>query len=129
MFTGQRTYTVTGVVDESLGKSHLHANIFVTMNSGGNGEYTMHNDSWTNNNYIASYIKLRTNTNVANLEKKFPAFVNKYAGKELKEAGLGVDMYLQPISSIHTYTGNGKSGIRETSKSDFLSHPFANCVL
>jgi putative ABC transport system permease protein len=25
-------HTVTGVVDESLGKSHLHANIFVTMN-------------------------------------------------------------------------------------------------
>ena len=53
--------------------------------------------------------KVRPNTNIALLEKKFPAFVNRYAGKELKEAGLGVDMYLQPISTIHTDTRNGKS--------------------
>ncbi len=62
---GITNFTVTGVVDESLGKSHLHANLFITMNSGDNGDYTMHNQSWTNNNYIASYIKLRPNTNVA----------------------------------------------------------------
>jgi putative ABC transport system permease protein len=99
---GITDYTVTGVVDESLGKSHLHANVFVTMNSGGNGESTMHNDSWTSNNYISSYVKVRSNTNIALLENKFPAFVNRYAGKELKEAGLGINMYLQPISSIHT---------------------------
>ena len=40
---GKTDYTVTGVVDESLGKSHLQGNIFITMNSGGNGDYTMHN--------------------------------------------------------------------------------------
>ncbi len=107
---GITDYTVTGVVDESLGKSHLHANLFVTMNSGGNGESTMHNDSWTSNNYISSYVKVRPNTNIALLENKFPAFVNRYAGKELKEAGLGVKMYLQPISSIHTTPADGKSG-------------------
>ncbi len=113
--------TVTGIVDESLGKSHLHANLFVTMNSGGNGEYTMHNDSWTNNNYIASYIKLRPNTNVAILQKKFPAFVNKYAGKELKDAGLGVDMYLQPISSVHTTAAMDNPGIGKAVSPTFLA--------
>ena len=108
---GPTNFTVTGVVDESLGKSHLHANLFITMNSGNNGEYTMHNQSWTNNNYIASYIKLRPNTNVALLEKKFPAFVDKYGGKELKEAGLKVDLYLQSLASIHTTTGLENAGI------------------
>ena len=108
---GLTNFTVTGVVDESLGKSHLHANLFITMNSGNNGEYTMHNQSWTNNNYIASYIKLRPNTNVALLEKKFPAFVDKYGGKELKEAGLKVDLYLQSLASIHTTTGLENAGI------------------
>jgi putative ABC transport system permease protein len=113
--------TVTGIVDESLGKSHLHATLFVTMNSGGNGEYTMHNDSWTSNNYIGSYIKLRPNTNVANLEKKFPAFVNKYAGKELKEAGLGVDMYLQPISTTHLTANMDNPGFGKPVSPVFLS--------
>ena len=113
--------TVTGIVDESLGKSHLHANLFVTMNSGGNGEYTMHNDSWTSNNYIGSYIKVRANTNVANLEKKFPAFVNKYAGKELKDAGLGVDMYLQPISTTHLTAGMDNPGFGKAVSPTFLA--------
>jgi putative ABC transport system permease protein len=114
-------YTVTGVVDESLGKTHLHANVFVAMNSGGNGEYTMHNDSWTNNNYIASYIKLKPNTNVASLQKKFPAFVSRYAGKELKDAGVGVDMYLQPISSIHTTPAMDNPGLGKPVSPTFLA--------
>lgn len=117
---GITDFTVTGVVDESLGKSHLHANIFITMNSGGNGDYTMHNQSWTNNNYIASYIKLRPNTNAGLLEKKFPAFVNKYGGKELKNAGLQVDLYLQSLASIHTTTGLENPGIGKPVSPGFL---------
>jgi hypothetical protein len=31
---GKNEFKVTGVVDESLGKSHIHANMFITMNSG-----------------------------------------------------------------------------------------------
>jgi putative ABC transport system permease protein len=118
---GITDYTVTGVVDESLGKSHLHANIFVTMNSGGNGESTMHNDSWTSNNYIASYVKVRSNTNITLLENKFPAFVNKYAEKELKDAGLGVSMYLQPVSSIHTTPAMDNPGIGKPISPTFLA--------
>ena len=118
---GITDYTVTGVVDESLGKSHLHANIFVTMNSGGNGEYTMHNDSWTNNNYIASYIKVRPNTNISLLENKFPAFVNKYAGEELKDAGVEVSMYLQSVSSIHTTPAMENPGIGKPVSPTFLA--------
>ncbi len=117
---GKTDYTVTAVVDESLGKSHLHGNIFIAMNSGGNGEYTMHNESWTNNNYIGSYIKLKPNTNAVSLEKKFPAFVNKYAGKQLKEAGLEVNLYLQPISGIHTTTGFDNPGIGKPVSPSFL---------
>jgi len=108
---GKADYTVTAVIDESLGKSHLQGNIFISMNSGGNGEYTMHNESWTNNNYIASYLKLKAGVNIEHLEKKFPAFVSRYGGKELKAAGLDVQFYLQPVSSIHTTTGLDNPGI------------------
>ncbi|HEV3223597.1 MAG TPA: ABC transporter permease [Puia sp.] len=118
---GITDYTVTGIVDESLGKSHLQANVFVTMNSGGNGEYTMHNDSWTSNNYISSYVKVRSNTNIALFENKFPAFVNRYAGKELKEAGLAINMYLQPISSIHTTPQMDNPGIGKPVSPTFLA--------
>jgi putative ABC transport system permease protein len=118
---GQTDYTVTGIVDESLGKSHLHANIFIAMNSGGNGEYTMHNESWTNNNYIASYIKLRPGSNASLLEEKFPAFVDKYGGRELREAGLNIRLYLQSLSSIHTTSALDNPGIGKPVSAEFLA--------
>lgn len=101
----KQDYTVKGVIDESLGKSHLHANIFLTMNSGGMGDYALHTDAWTRNGYISSYVKLRPATNIAAFEKKFPAFVNQHAGDQLKASGYNFALYLQPVRSIHTTTG------------------------
>lgn len=112
----KRDFTVTGVVDESLGKSHLHANIFMTMNSGFLGDYALHTDAWTRNGFIASYVRLRPDANVAMLEKKFPAFVNKYAGEQLKKSGTSDKLYLQPVRSIHTTTGLRWLSANKTSK-------------
>ena len=36
---GKHDFKVTGVVDESLGKTQIHPNLFITMNSGGLGQY------------------------------------------------------------------------------------------
>jgi len=98
---GKHDYTVTGVA-ESVGKSHLHANIFITMKSGGLAEHVANSSEWTSNAYIGSYLKLQPNTNLALLEKKFPAFINRYAGEELKKFGIQEQLYLQPINTIHT---------------------------
>jgi putative ABC transport system permease protein len=38
---GKHDYKVTGVVDESLGKSHIKSNIFIAMRSGGIGEFVL----------------------------------------------------------------------------------------
>ena len=102
---GKNDYKVTGVVDESLGKSHLHANMFITMNSGGMGEYIRQNNMWAGNNLTYSYIKLRPHADAAALEKKLPAFLNKYGGQQLKDLGMEKILHLQPLGSIHTTTG------------------------
>ena len=105
---GKNNYTVKGVVDESLGKSHLHANMFITMNSGGMGEFVRQNDSWAGNNLTYSYIKLRPQADAAALEKKLPAFLNKYGGQQLKDIGMEKILRLQPLGSIHTSPGYEK---------------------
>jgi len=105
---GKNNYKVTGVVDESLGKSHLHANMFITMNSGGMGEFVRQNDSWAGNNFAFSYIQLRPHADAVALEKKLPAFLNKYGGRQLKDVGMEKILHLQPLSSIHTTTGYEK---------------------
>jgi putative ABC transport system permease protein len=101
---GNNEFKVTGVVDESLGKSHLHANMFITMNSGGMGDFIRQNNSWGGNNLTYSYVKLRPDADAVALEKKLPAFLNKYGGEQLKAVGMEKILHLQPLSSIHTTT-------------------------
>lgn len=102
---GKHNFTVNGVIDEDFGKSHIHANIFMSMNSGGLGRFTLDNNSWTGMNVIMSYVKLRPGTNATALEKKFPAFVNKYGSGKLKNAGMTKTLHLQQVSTIHTTPG------------------------
>ncbi len=99
---GKHDYIVQGVVDESLGKSHIHANMFITMNSNSTARFLMHTDNWISNSYISCYVKLKPGVNVAALEKKFPAFLNKYAGAQLKEWGIEQHLFLQNVRTIHT---------------------------
>jgi putative ABC transport system permease protein len=101
---GKHDFKVTGVVDESLGKSNIQANMFITMNSGGFGEYVRQNNMWAGNNFTNSFIKLRPGANAAALEKKLPAFLQKYGAEQLKQIGMQKRLHLQPIGSIHTTT-------------------------
>jgi putative ABC transport system permease protein len=116
---GKHNFKVTGVVDESLGQTHILGNFFMAMNSGGMGGYTMENNSWAGNNYAASYIKLNPGTNVAALEDKLPAFLKKYGGEQLKVLGMQKQLHLQPITSIHTTAGYTNE-LRSTISSTFL---------
>ncbi|MEO8763756.1 MAG: ABC transporter permease [Ginsengibacter sp.] len=102
---GNHDFKVTAVVDERLGKSHIHANLFIAMNSGGIGEYVRQNNTWAGNNFVASYIKINHNVLATTLEKKLPAFLNKYGQAELKAAGMEKQLHLQPVASIHTTIG------------------------
>ncbi len=84
---GKYDFKVMGVIDESLGKTVVNGNFFMTMNSGGMGEYTATTDAWAGNNYTASFVKLRPDASPADLEKKLPAFLNKYGGEQMKSDG------------------------------------------
>ena len=85
---GKHDFKVTGVVDESLGRTQIHANVFITMNSGGMGQYVRSNTMWAGNNFTNSFIKLRHDANVEALEKKLPAFLNKYGADQMKQMGM-----------------------------------------
>lgn len=102
---GKNDFKVTAVVDESLGKSQVRANMFITMNSGGLGDYVLKSDAWAGNNFTHSFLKLRPGTNEKELEKKFPGFLEKYGHQQLKDLGMKKELHLQPVTTIHTTTG------------------------
>ncbi|MDB5124335.1 MAG: hypothetical protein JWP94_2464 [Mucilaginibacter sp.] len=102
---GKHDFKVTGVVDQSLGKSHLEGNMFISMKSGNTGNSIANDPEWAGNNFLFSYIVLRPDANPKTLEKKFSAFLKKYAGPQMKQLGMQKELHLQSVRSIHTTGG------------------------
>ncbi|MCC8423879.1 ABC transporter permease [Mucilaginibacter sp. UR6-11] len=104
---GKNNFRVTAVVDESAGKSQLSANMFIRINKNGYGGNMLTNNSWAGNNFTMSFVKLRADASVSALEKKLPAFINKYGADQLKSSGMTKILHLQSVLSIHTTPGYG----------------------
>src|SRR6185312_1357795 len=102
---GKHDFRVAAVVDNALGKSVFDDNIFVTMRSGGTGQFVLDNTAWAGYNFTDSFIKLRPGASAADLEKKFPDLLNKYGAQQLKSLGMTKTLHLQPVGSIHTTAG------------------------
>ncbi len=102
---GKDNFKVTGVVDQSLGKTQIKGNMFLSMNSGGMGSYTYSNTMWAGNNYAYSYVELRPDANVSAFEKKLPAFLNKYGADQLRSLGLKKELQLQRLLDVQTTGG------------------------
>lgn len=102
---GKHDFKVTGVIDQSLGRSHLEGNMFISMKSGDMGVGVANNNEWAGNNFLFSYLKLRPGADAGALEKKLPAFLNKYGGQRMKQLGMQKQLHLQPVTSIHTTAG------------------------
>jgi putative ABC transport system permease protein len=102
---GKHDFKVTGVVDESLGKSHIHANMFLAMNSNGIGEYAYTVQRWAGENFAHGYVRLAPGADPRRLEAQLPAFLDRYGGDQLKKLGMHKTLSLQPLLSIHTTTG------------------------
>ena len=116
---GKHDFKITGVVDQSLGKSHLEGNMFISMKSGNVGISIANDDEWAGNNFLYTYLKLRPGADAKALEKKFPPFLTKYAGAKMKQLGMQKVLHLQPVTAIHT-TGGFDAEPGKTSDPSFL---------
>jgi len=98
---GERAdYRVTGVFRQ-LGKSHINGHFFMSLNSGSIGQFVKTVTDFATNNVFFTYFKLKPGTNAADLDKQFPAFVERYESKDLKAAGFYKAHFLQPVTDIH----------------------------
>lgn len=102
---GEYDYTITGVFRPSSHPSHIDGRFFLSI-AGGNMELYNNqrpNDYATNNMY-SSYLQLKPGTDYKKIEAKFPAFIDKYAGKDLQVMGFGKKQFLIPLKEIHLST-------------------------
>ena len=80
---GQLDYNITGILKKSNIRSHIEANFFMSIYTGGIGQYISTPQDYASNNIFYTYLSLKPGACPDALEKKLPAFVEKFAGKEL----------------------------------------------
>jgi putative ABC transport system permease protein len=122
---GDHDFTVTGVFRQPDAPSHVEANFFLSM-LGGDMEQFMKRQAndFASNNMFVTYLRLQPGGSPATVEAKFPAFLDKYAGKTMREIGFSKVQELIPLRDIHLrsdYTGNVTPPASKTSLYILLS--------
>ncbi|MGN6601462.1 MAG: ABC transporter permease [Ginsengibacter sp.] len=95
--------TVTGVMKDIPENSQIKADMIVSMSSQ-KQIYGGTNDSSWANFYLNSYLLLKPHTNYKKLEAKFPDFLDRHTGKELKEAQMSFTLFLEPLRDVYLYS-------------------------
>ncbi|HPE78113.1 MAG TPA: ABC transporter permease [Draconibacterium sp.] len=100
-----QSFNVTGVYRDESRRSHIDARFFLPMTSGWVGDYLRNSkQDFSGNNMFYTYLLLNPKANPAELNKKLPAFVEKYAGEQIRTAGYNKTMTLLPVRDIHLFS-------------------------
>lgn len=103
-------YKVTAIIEDVPENNHFQFGALLSIhNLLKNGQY-LNDNGWGWHNFV-NYVQLHDGASVDALNKKMPAFVEKYRGKELAESNSKSILSFQPIKSIHLGKdfGNEKS--------------------
>ncbi len=103
---GDNDFLVTGVFRPHSKPSHIDGRFFLSMKGGDIETYIRENGtSFATNNMFFTYLQLKPGSNSKHLEAKFPAFIDKYAGTDLKAMGFGKKQFLTQLKDIHLRSG------------------------
>jgi len=101
-FNNEKEFSVTGVVKDVPPNSHFQFNMlrsFQTLIAEG----SVRDDMWFDLRFY-TYLLLDEQTDSKKLEQKLPGFIDKHLGEALKSTGGSVQLFLQPMRSIHLYS-------------------------
>ncbi len=103
---GDNDFLVTGVFRPHRKPSHIDGRFFLSMKGGDIETYIRENGtSFATNNMFFTYLQLKPGSSSKNLEAKFPAFIDKYAGADLKAMGFGKKQFVTQLKDIHLRSG------------------------
>lgn len=98
---GDYDFRVTGVFVPASKPTHIDARFFMSLGGGDIENYIRNRTDLATNNMFYTYFLLKPGSDPARLEAKFPAFIDKYAGKDLKAMGFYKKQFLTPVKDIH----------------------------
>jgi len=98
-------FVVTAVIKDVPGSSHLKFNFLISTHSLLESEsYKSNTGTSTEGNFV-TYVELDSKAAIEIVERKLPAFIEKYQGQELNRIGATASMLLQPLTDIHLTPG------------------------
>jgi putative ABC transport system permease protein len=110
-FNKDRPLKVTGICKDVPVNSHLQFDMVIPLELLRPTQPDWFTQ-WPNNG-VFTYIQLSPSVNPKQLEKNFPAFMDKYLGEYYASAGFKMDLAIQPLRNVYFTTdaiGNVKYG-------------------
>ena len=101
--------TVTGIVEDAPANSHIQYDAFLSFCSleADKNMYLDWNGGWA----YYTYMLVSPGTDMETLTEKFQPFFDRHINYLYKEAGVSLNMYLQPLDDIYLHSGlNGEIG-------------------
>lgn len=96
---GNREYEISGVFEDLPINTHMKIDAlgsFISLEKMWNDPIT----TWDWDGFM-TYILLEENADAKSLEAKFPDFVEKTKGEDLRKYNAGIEFHLQPVADIH----------------------------
>lgn len=100
------TFRVTGVLKPISRKSHVNADFYMSMNSDGWGDLINGMTTWSGQNFMFTYVKLREGTSTEALAEKFTPWIEKHGGDEMRAMGRKKRLGLQPLKDVHLHSNH-----------------------
>jgi putative ABC transport system permease protein len=120
---------VTGLMKDFPENSHIRGDIIVSMSTETQNLNKGLDDYWEWTSYHPeSFLLLKPNTDIRVLQAKFPAFMEKNEGEDMRKAQMFASLYLEPLKDIYLYsTRNGNKTVN--SKNVYLFSFIAAVIL
>jgi len=103
---------VTGVAKNVPSNTHMDFDMVITFSSFPD---RVASKQWINN-FLFTYIMLGPNTDRAQLENKFPQFMEKYLGKEMAQYHMHMDLKLTALKDIYFEPSSAFDNVRHGEK-------------
>jgi putative ABC transport system permease protein len=98
--------TITGVMQDMPENTQVKGDLLVSMSTITTKFAKGIDDQWSNYSPMA-YILLKPGVSPQSIEKRFPAFLEKWSGKEMKQLQMYVTLKLEQLKEVYLYSTRG----------------------
>lgn len=108
----ERRLKVTGIAKDLPANSHLNFDLVASVKA---FEHKPWFNVWINNGMFV-YVELKEGVNKTQLQSHFPAFMQKYMGKDMQRLNARFDLALTPLKDIYFEHASGFDNVKHGDK-------------